>query len=395
MWDSILSLLSSVVSPDWGKLVGLIPLAVGGMLALYLVFLFRRAATVPPRRTRPLPAPSLPPGVHMPGPSFAPVMAAFGAFCFFLALLFVRVGPQTDGAGKVIPDSSTWTIQPFGVLAIALGVLALGTGLLFWGREATRDYDRLEPRAALTATAQSGTPAGIHIPAPSFRPLLVAVAVSVLLFGLVIDLAIVAGGLVMLVTALLGWLRDARLEYREVEHADASGHLAALAAPRYPTGTFVAFGLVLTLSVLVATGVLPPRTTSPTAAGGGAVASGAPAPGSAAPGSPAASGGAPTEVPGGGAGGALQLTAQGVNFDKKDLVAPANTPFKLTFVNNDGGIPHNVAIHKDSPTGAEVFKGEIFSGVATKTYDVPALPAGTYGFVCSVHPTMTGTLTVK
>jgi plastocyanin len=26
---------------------------------------------------------------------------------------------------------------------------------------------------------------------------------------------------------------------------------------------------------------------------------------------------------------------------------------------------------------------------------VPALPAGTYSFVCSVHPNMTGTLTVK
>jgi plastocyanin len=26
---------------------------------------------------------------------------------------------------------------------------------------------------------------------------------------------------------------------------------------------------------------------------------------------------------------------------------------------------------------------------------VPALPAGTYTFACSVHPNMTGTLTVK
>jgi plastocyanin len=33
--------------------------------------------------------------------------------------------------------------------------------------------------------------------------------------------------------------------------------------------------------------------------------------------------------------------------------------------------------------------------VATATYDVPALAAGTYGFVCSVHPNMTGTLTAS
>ena len=32
---------------------------------------------------------------------------------------------------------------------------------------------------------------------------------------------------------------------------------------------------------------------------------------------------------------------------------------------------------------------------ATKTYDVPALAAGAYAFICTVHPNMTGTLTVN
>ena len=91
----------------------------------------------------------------------------------------------------------------------------------------------------------------------------------------------------------------------------------------------------------------------------------------------------------------LKISAQGTAYDTDTLEAPANTPFKIEFTNNDAGIPHNVAIHKDSPTGAEVWKGEIFNGVGTRTYDVPALPAGTYGFVCSVHPNMIGTLTAK
>ncbi len=91
----------------------------------------------------------------------------------------------------------------------------------------------------------------------------------------------------------------------------------------------------------------------------------------------------------------LKLAAQGVAYDTASLEAPANTPFTIAFTNNDAGIPHNVAIHGDSPTGPEVWKGEIFNGVETRRYEVPALAAGTYGFVCTVHPNMTGTLTVR
>ena len=74
---------------------------------------------------------------------------------------------------------------------------------------------------------------------------------------------------------------------------------------------------------------------------------------------------------------------------------PADTPFTLAFVNEDPSIQHNVAIHEGSATGPELFKGEIFPGVATKVYDVPAIPAGSYTFVCTVHPNMTGTATLQ
>jgi cytochrome c oxidase subunit 2 len=91
----------------------------------------------------------------------------------------------------------------------------------------------------------------------------------------------------------------------------------------------------------------------------------------------------------------LEISAQDIAYDTDTLEVPADTPFQIEFANNDAGIPHNVAIHEGTPTGPEVWVGEIFNGVETRVYDVPALPAGTYGFVCSVHPNMTGTLTVR
>ncbi len=106
-----------------------------------------------------------------------------------------------------------------------------------------------------------------------------------------------------------------------------------------------------------------------------------------------------TPAPSGGGNGGqavvIRISAQGIAYDTDTLEVPADTPFQIEFANNDAGIPHNVAIHEGSPTGPAVWTGEIFNGVETRTYDVPALPAGTYGFVCTVHPNMTGTLTAK
>jgi len=87
----------------------------------------------------------------------------------------------------------------------------------------------------------------------------------------------------------------------------------------------------------------------------------------------------------------VDISASGVAFSTDKLTAPASAAFTIHFDNQDAGIQHNVAI-KDS-AGAEVFKGEIFPGPGTRDYAVPALKAGTYTFVCTVHPNMTGTLT--
>ena len=56
---------------------------------------------------------------------------------------------------------------------------------------------------------------------------------------------------------------------------------------------------------------------------------------------------------------------------------------------------HNVAIHEGSAAGTAVFTGEVFNGVDAKVYDVDPIPAGTYTFICSVHPSMTGTANIQ
>ena len=98
-------------------------------------------------------------------------------------------------------------------------------------------------------------------------------------------------------------------------------------------------------------------------------------------------------VLGGATGSPLHLSAQNIAFDTNHLEAPAGQAFVLEFDNNDPGVPHNVEI-KDA-TGSSLFKGQIITGPAKVSYQVPALAAGSYTFVCDVHPNMTGTLVVS
>ena len=108
--------------------------------------------------------------------------------------------------------------------------------------------------------------------------------------------------------------------------------------------------------------------------------------------SPGASG-APTSPAPSGAQSAtvVEEAALNVQFVNRELAAPADVPFQIAFDNQDAGQPHNIEI-KDSG-GAVVFKGDLVTGPAKTTYDVPALKAGTYPFVCTVHANMTGNIT--
>ena len=89
--------------------------------------------------------------------------------------------------------------------------------------------------------------------------------------------------------------------------------------------------------------------------------------------------------------GAIVVVAKDIAFTPTEVAVPAGEPITIVLDNQEDA-PHNIAI-KDS-TGADVFKGEIVSKTQV-TYEIPALTAGSYPFICEVHPNMTGTITAS
>ena len=100
--------------------------------------------------------------------------------------------------------------------------------------------------------------------------------------------------------------------------------------------------------------------------------------------------------PGSGQGPPAQgsITASELAFDTTTLSFPADTPVALTFENQAPGTLHNVAIYHDEAYTQPLFQGELITGPATITYDVPPMPAATYYFRCDTHVTMAGTVSV-
>jgi len=92
----------------------------------------------------------------------------------------------------------------------------------------------------------------------------------------------------------------------------------------------------------------------------------------------------------------VKVVAEGIAFDVEELTVDAGKPFAIDFDQRDAGVGgHNVEIR--TTDGTSVYKGEILTDPGQTTYVVPALEAGTYVFICTVHPipAMTGTLNVK
>jgi len=353
LYQAILDLASRVVIPDWGELIKLIPLGLAGIVLLWLLVVARQYATVGPARRAPARlTPITPAELHMPGPSYAPIVAAVGAAALMWGLV---VGGD----------------------ALLVGALVLVLSLLYWGREAIRDYDRTAHVETLPAIVHAGPPPGVHMPGPSFRPLLGALGTTALMAGLVAGGWLLAAGAIILVLTLGGWLVDARAEYVKTEDADRTGHLENIPDPRWPR-RLLQFGAVLfVVALLLQAGILPPKSSN-TAGGGPA--------GSSAPSGPAAT-----------PGTAFNLTAKDIAYDQKSFTVTAGTDFTITFTNADSpGVTHDVDIRATDKT-AVLQNQEVTNGGSKSTYSYKGLPAGTYVFICSIHPIpqMTGTLTVK
>jgi plastocyanin len=347
IWNAILEFTSQFVIPDWGSIISLLPVFMALILVAFLVRTAIAWGTAGPKRVRPAKVkPVTPDGIHMPGPTFAPFFAAIGTFLLFFGLVFG--GPS-----------------------ILLGGIAIFLTLLYWGREALADFDHVagtDPQ--LPAVEHRGPPPGIHMPGPSFRPFLAATAVAILFAGLVFGGWLLGIGVLVTILTLLGWLSDARKEYRHVVDADRIGHIVNEPDPGWPKAMIGLMTVLVVASVALNLGWFPPRSASGADDG-------------ASPGPSAAPSGSPGEV---------DLVAKDIKFDTATVSTAADKPFKVKLDNQDSGIAHDVDIL--DAAGKKIFDGKDFPGPKVETYDVPPLAAGTYKFECSIHPDlMNGELT--
>jgi hypothetical protein len=140
LWSQLIEFTSKLVVPDWGALIALIPIALAAAVVLYLVWIILRFASAGPTRRGKHRLPRrTPPGIHMPGPSFAPVLGAIG-------VLFLGFGLVAGGLWAVV------------------GAIILVLTLLYWGRESLREYDT-------AATGQGGNTLIVGaLPAPRGVP---------------------------------------------------------------------------------------------------------------------------------------------------------------------------------------------------------------------------------
>ncbi len=87
----------------------------------------------------------------------------------------------------------------------------------------------------------------------------------------------------------------------------------------------------------------------------------------------------------GGEAALVQLAAENTTFSRDEITLKADTEVEIRLDNNDRNVQHNITILGQDPS-RPVFRGELVTGVATVTYKFHAPQAGEYSFQCDVHP---------
>ena len=220
--------------------------------------------------------------------------------------------------------------------------------LLYWGREALRDYDRIR-RTATSSAAVGALPA----PRPGTPPRASTCrrprsarsssrsALTMLVAGMVV------GGWALLFGLDRGRARrssagcgTARREYAAVEAADRTGHLDLGGAPAWPKATFAALGAHRRRrpAGLVGSSCPVRRPAGPGAGGGPAAAA------ARRPRGPGGHGGGPAAAPRQPAADVMRLTRGEHHLRPGVVTVPAGKPFTIAFDNRDTGVPHDIVI---------------------------------------------------
>jgi len=103
-----------------------------------------------------------------------------------------------------------------------------------------------------------------------------------------------------------------------------------------------------------------------------------------------------TPIPGAPDSGVLlKIVAASNRWDTSALSAPAAKIWHLELTNQERTVPHNFTV-SSGPAYEERIYGTPNVKKGTFRYDIPALPAGSYLFMCTLHAnTMTGTLAIQ
>ena len=159
LWSDLIEFTSQFVIPDWGALIALLPVLLLIPVFLYITWTIYRLATAGPKRTR----------------QAAPAPRRAGRH------------PHARSVVRAVRRRRS------GVFLLVFGLVAGGIWLLVGGDRpgahapllGPRGAPRLRPhprggrwhgrRSGMLAAPAGTPPEGVHIPPPSFRPLLVAI----------------------------------------------------------------------------------------------------------------------------------------------------------------------------------------------------------------------------